>query len=190
MPNDSLTSLPSSNVDSCWLVNHYFERGRHENELTNHRLTWLLASQTLLFAGYGVILTASIPVPMKASLAKVAVALGTLSSLLLWLGILASLMASVRLWKEACSRIDGELQPLGISWWTTWLGWSPAMLLPILFIWSWLCISQIGFSAGPGAKRVSSQRRQEGSLSLPSSGSPVLKPPMAARQAWPSPRSR
>lgn len=32
------------------------EKWTHEDDLINHRITWLFVSQTLLFAGYGLLL--------------------------------------------------------------------------------------------------------------------------------------
>jgi hypothetical protein len=137
---------PDSKPDLTWHSTHYFERGKHENELTNHRLTWLLASQTLLFAGYGVVLTSTLAPKTKAELGQVAEMLGLCSALLIWLGIVASVFATIRLWQESNVELRGNNLPLQIKWWTTWLGWSPPLLLPVLFGVAWFWLARIGVS--------------------------------------------
>jgi hypothetical protein len=112
----------------------YLQRRIYENELMNQRLNWLLASQTLLFAGYGAVLSASLRQQIKESIAKVAVTLGAFSALLIWLGIIAAFGASIHLTMQF-----GDQDFIkGLFAWTNLVGWSVPFLLPLLFIGAWV----------------------------------------------------
>lgn len=77
----------------------YFELAHHEDELINHRLTWLIGSQSLLFAGYAVLLTVEKD-KLAASIEKIQLALywlpflGISVALLILVGIVSAVTAS------------------------------------------------------------------------------------------------
>ena len=73
------------------MVTKFYERERFEHELINRRLTWLLTSQTILFAAYGVALPSG---PNVADIfLKVTAISGTLIAGLILLGVLAAILA-------------------------------------------------------------------------------------------------
>lgn len=119
----------------------YDRLGHHEDDLVNHRLTWLLLSQTVLFAGFGQIVVANnIPEASKQSILTAIILVGGGSSALIWLGVLGAVMAGLHLWKDTnnhSKKQNGEHIRLGVRWWTTWLGWIPPLTLPILFVIVW-----------------------------------------------------
>ena len=125
----------------------YDRLGHHEDDLVNHRLTWLLLSQTVLFAGFGQIVVAEkIPEASKQAILTAIILVGGGSSVLIWLGVLGAVLAGLYLWKDtndhARKQKTGEQIRLGVRWWTTWLGWTPPLTLPILFVCVWAFLWQ------------------------------------------------
>lgn len=120
----------------------YLDRRIYENELINQRLNWLLASQSLLFAGYGAVLSASLQKHIKERVAKVAVSLGAASAFLIWLGIIAALGASISL----TAQLGDEHFTQGLRTWTNLTGWSVPFFLPLLFIGAWVMLPTTGLA--------------------------------------------
>jgi hypothetical protein len=125
----------------------YIKRRMYENELMNQRLNWLLASQTLLFAGYGTVLNASLQRQVKELVARTAVTLGSASAFLIWLGIIAAIGASIQL----TERFGDKEFSSGLLAWTNLLGWSVPFLLPILFIGAWIKLPTRGLASQPSS---------------------------------------
>lgn len=115
----------------------YYELSHHEDDLINQRLTWLIASQSLLFAGYAVLLTAERE-KVEASkhlldaLAKWLPLLGVGLAALAFIGVLAAVVASTIL------KVRYKRPTFGVHWSTTWAGWVVALLFPVLFAAAWL----------------------------------------------------
>jgi hypothetical protein len=117
---------------------NYFELIHHEDDLINHRLTWLLASQSLLFAGYAVLVTKDreqnkslvTPEQFQAALKWVPI-LGMSIALLILIGIIAAVIASIILVKRSGRK------EAGVAWLTSVLGWVTALLFPIGFLVAW-----------------------------------------------------
>jgi len=114
----------------------YFELSHHEDELINHRLTWLIGSQSLLFAGYALLLgvdTSSPAFPIERW--NLAVQwfpwLGIFISSLIFLGILSAIIASTIL------KIRFDREDFGVHVLTTLGGWSTALLFPVAFAVVW-----------------------------------------------------
>lgn len=119
----------------------YLQRLVYENDLMNQRLTWLLTSQSLLFAGYGVILNAKLREQANNRIAQTVMTLGASSSFLIWSGIIAAIGAIVRLHHESGQRDF-------VVWrWTNVVGWSVPLLLPLLFMGSWLNLPRTGLAS-------------------------------------------
>jgi len=119
----------------------YIRRINYENDFMNQRLTWLLTSQGLLFASYGVVLNAKLREQVKERIALTAITLGACSALLIWLGLIAALASISQLSKESGQKDF-------VAWqWTNILGWSVPFLLPLLFIGSWLSLPRTGLAA-------------------------------------------
>lgn len=116
----------------------------HEDNLVNQRLTWLLQSQVLLFAGYGVLVRGEVSAsdPEKAvALIRALPVIGLLVGILIALGIRAAWFAQEKLQESYGERIH-----LGVCEQTTQIGRLPAGYLPFVFIasWGWLLGSGVG----------------------------------------------
>ncbi|MFM8309133.1 MAG: hypothetical protein ACKN87_19370, partial [Microcystis aeruginosa] len=82
------------------------EKWVHEDNLINYRLSWLLLSQTILFATYAVLLAAPNTVPQFERINKLLVILpwiGVVNLIIAYISILAALSAQYKL-KEAIGR--------------------------------------------------------------------------------------
>ena len=129
----------------------YRERWTHEDHLINHRLTWLLASQTLLFAAYGLLLQqSSQPGSNLAPFLSTLATIGKAVSWLIAIGIFAALIAMLMI-KRRSNQPD-------VSWFATILGWVCAFGLPILFILVW---SSVPLPTPPTSPTVSSQAQTQ-----------------------------
>lgn len=118
----------------------YFALSHHEDELINHRLTWLIGSQSLLFAGYALLLAVEKD-KIAISIDKWVAALywlprlGVAISALVLVGIAAAIVASTIL-KHRYKR-----KTFGVHWATTCGGWLAALLFPVVFCIAWIKIA-------------------------------------------------
>jgi hypothetical protein len=110
-----------------------------EDQLINHRLTWLIASQSLLFAGYAVLLAAD-----KSHVSSDA----AWSAIVTWMPRLGIVIATLILLAIASSVLSSWLLRRSFNFGTsklrtvtTWAGWAPALLLPVVFIVVWSRVS-------------------------------------------------
>ena len=137
------------------------ETWKHEDDLINHRLTWLLASQTLLLGAYGLLnqrLTDWYFCPTKRQRGQMEFLMKELPSIGRWLsvalgvGLLAALAAMIiiktkgqlgdksdklslrfqKFWMAVWSKSGPDVHP-----WTTLGGWIAAISLPIIFCVAW-----------------------------------------------------
>lgn len=118
-----------------------FERLRFEHELINRRLTWLLSSQSILFAAYGVaagLSAAQTDTAAQSDIAgfflNVTAITGAFISGLILIGVIAGILAKRTVWK------DSQQKEFGVRTWTTYLGLVPDTLLPIVFGVAWIFI--------------------------------------------------
>jgi hypothetical protein len=102
----------------------------HEDDLINHRLTWLIGSESLLFTGYAV-LVSGVASGSVAQTVRWLPLLGIAVAGTIWVGILGAVAASLIL-----KRRYGQ-HTLGIHWLTTAMGWAPGTLLPLIFMTTW-----------------------------------------------------
>lgn len=119
------------------------DRMRFEHQLLNTRVTWLLSSQTILFAAYGL----SISEYDKGTLFREVIPLvGIVLSCIILIGIVASFLAKLFAWDDL-KRIKGyKNEQLGIRTWITCLGYIPDFFIPIVFAFAWsylLCHSAV-----------------------------------------------
>ena len=120
----------------------YHEHRQFEDQLINHRLTWLLGCESLLFAGYAVLLTKEkvkdglIAQHQFNSALKWIPWLGIGVATLIEIGIIAAIWASVILWLRP--ELGNHAKNLGVFWGTTILGWIPPLVLPLLFSGAWI----------------------------------------------------
>ncbi len=118
------------------------EKWTHEDDLINHRITWLFVSQTLLFAGYGLLLQvrSSNPTPATEVLPKIdrmiwwLPVVGFVTSLLILIGVVAAGAAMIALrQRNKGPRLDVHLG-------TSTMGWFSACGLPLVFVIVWFAI--------------------------------------------------
>jgi len=109
------------------------EKWTHEDNLINHRLGWLLTSQTILFAGYGVLLQKQqIPQERVSFMLTLIAGLGAVTSALLLLSVVAAIVALFALRK--CNQ---KLNPDGIAF---LLGIVTPIGLPLVFFVAWIVL--------------------------------------------------
>ena len=110
----------------------------HEDNLINHRVTWLHYSQTLLFAVYGVLMTVT---PPSEHLEKAKTILrwlpwfGILVTCLIFLAVAGAVIAQCTILAD----VKAESKPY-VRKWLTQLGYVPPLALHLLFIASWLFV--------------------------------------------------
>lgn len=115
-------------------------RGEFEHDLLNRRVTWLLTSQTILFAAYGLSLGKDINYTLAVKFRSVVPWLGIIISLVIWLGIIAALIAKITAVKDFNKKAKAEKvekEILGVRWWITVMGYIPDFSIPLIFIYAW-----------------------------------------------------
>jgi hypothetical protein len=120
-----------------------WEKWKHEDEVINHRLTWLGFSQGLLFAAYGLIIQLSANVILdKINNPTLVTAIKELSSIIPMIGILTSSLVLAGVLAAAVSMCiitkKYNLETFGVSTITTISGLLCALGFPSVFIWAWL----------------------------------------------------
>jgi hypothetical protein len=121
-----------------------------ENELIHHRLSWLLAGQSLLLLAFGNLVSArvsddaanTVAFEMRERALKYIPRVGFWSAFVVLVGVLAAIVAFVMI-----IRRDGR--SFGVHWTTTILGFVPSVGLPLIFMIAWYKISKR--AAGPMA---------------------------------------
>jgi len=113
----------------------YYNRLTFEHELINHRITWLLTSQSVLFAAYGFTADKTGD-DIKLLLNTIAWA-GPLISLLIALAIITSYLAKWYARKTYRDESGDKDEPLGVRSWITFMGFIAEISLPIVFIIAW-----------------------------------------------------
>jgi hypothetical protein len=111
----------------------YSTRMQFEHELINRRLTWLLASEAILFAAYGAALE------KQASFLKIVAIVGLAASAAVLAGIVASLLAKVFTWLDYRRGPEPgrSREPFWVRTWITCIGFVPDLALPVVFAWAW-----------------------------------------------------
>jgi len=119
----------------------YHALNHHEDNVINHRLTWLLAGQPLLFLAY---VTAAVKDPVdnntnsiQQTLLEQIPLLGILMSVLIFAGILGAAFA---MWALASRRASSGA---GVTTPTTILGMVPPLTIPIVLCWVWWSIRKV-----------------------------------------------
>ena len=110
----------------------YSRRLEFEHELINRRVTWLLTSQTILFAAYGVALDKTASLFLK----TVSIT-GAVVAIFVLIGILAAFAAKRRTWQDfrACGN---PKEQFGVKTWITYVGFIPEFALPLVFSCAWV----------------------------------------------------
>lgn len=117
---------------------NYLHRLEFEHELINRKITWMLSTQAILFAAYGI--TLSRDALSEAGRFQTVIAIsGMFMSLLIMLGILATLTAKFLVWRDY-RRDHNPSEEWGIRTRVTWVGLLPDVFLPLLFAVAWLIV--------------------------------------------------
>jgi hypothetical protein len=115
----------------------FWDRLKFEHDLLNQRITWLLSSQTILFAAYG--FTVSAKDPLATNFQKVIAGSGAIAAALMFIGILAGVHAKRAVWRDYKDYHEPR-QPWGVRTGATWAGLVPDIFLPVLFVVAWLIV--------------------------------------------------
>jgi len=132
------------------------ERIEHEDNLVVQRLSWLVASQSFLFTAYAIVTNglASLPpnypvhfMNQLHRLFQLIPVVGTLTSVLIYVSILAAVTAMRRLRNSYRSRFgkDDDL-PIQTDPSIRLLGYTAPLLLPLVFTIVWLVLWMRGLA--------------------------------------------
>ena len=123
--------MDSSTDQTNVLVTKGRARSKIEKQFVNNRLTWLGFTQSLLFAAYGVSLTASNPSPEISYLKSLIPIVGLITSALIFIGVIGAISAMYRLKKLY------KIENYFVSIYSTFMGWCCNVGIPLVFVSSW-----------------------------------------------------
>ena len=134
--NNLAAQLDCTNLDN---IRRLWE---HEDNLINHRMTWLGVVQALLFAAYGTLLNLKpnetcVSLEQIKGIQEMIIWVGFFTSALIAIGIAAAIFAMYKI-KKICGH-----NHLGITNTTTIMGWICAGGIPVVFITAWLYLNCI-----------------------------------------------
>jgi hypothetical protein len=120
----------------------YEQRLQFEHELINRRLTWLLTSQSILFAALAFVIEKEGMAPLQNEFSKIISVLGISIALAILIGVIMGIAAKVTAWREYNSKIipPEDKKPLGVHTWITSIAFIPDIFMPIAFAVAWYCI--------------------------------------------------
>jgi hypothetical protein len=111
----------------------YFEHARYEDSVINHRLTWLLAGQPLLFLAFANVIPPAISVvPAARAAAQIIPIAGGLLGAMVFIGILGAIRAHWKL-RQRRKNDSGWV----IDSWATGMGFTPPLVIPLAFLAAW-----------------------------------------------------
>ncbi len=117
---------------------NYQKRLFFEHDLINRRLTWLLTSQTILFAALAFVLGKEELSVQQSFFSEIISILGMGISIAILIGVLMGILAKVMTWRDA-KAIDKN-QQFGVRTWITMIAFIPDVFMPIAFAIAWYCI--------------------------------------------------
>jgi hypothetical protein len=112
----------------------YTRRMQFEHELVDRRLTWLLQSETILFAAYGIALEKT---PWFLKTVSI---VGLTVSTAVFIGIVASLSAKYYTWQDFKKASENEKEQFWVRTGITCAGFVPDLALPLVFTGAWIYI--------------------------------------------------
>ena len=120
----------------------YYDLTHHEDNVINHRLTWLLTGQPLLFLAYVNASVAPIPkndqlLPAHAGMLKWIPVVGIVMSLAVFVGVIGAARA---MWVLRSRRDSGRVA--GVTGLTTIVGLAPPFAIPLILICAWWSVSR------------------------------------------------
>lgn len=127
------------------------KRQQFEHDLINRKTTWLLSTQTILFAAYGVTLGPAGAAHAATAFREIVACLGAAVAMLMWIGIVALIRSKhlsftrYRAYfgnpaRELPGPLDRELLQWGVNTRNTYLALAPDALLPLAFVVAWLAV--------------------------------------------------
>ena len=123
--------------------NYNLDKNINDSVLINYRITWLIASQSILFAGYAILISRSkFESQLIQDITQVFVFVRISTALLIFIGIFASCVAVFFIWNDP--HVQDPKRRLRIL--TTLGGLLPAVALPIVFLCAWIHIYKIFLS--------------------------------------------
>lgn len=111
------------------------KRMHFEHDLINRRLSWLLTSQTILFAAMALAFKDGELCEKQKTFIELIPVMGGVISLSIFSGVLAGAFAKYKIWKESKSDQWGVRTQI-----TRWALLGTDLLLPVIFAIIWLCI--------------------------------------------------
>ncbi|MHC4396736.1 MAG: RipA family octameric membrane protein [Planctomycetota bacterium] len=121
----------------------------HEDNLINNRTNWLLATQGLLFAAFGVVVDNVETVPAEGKLLMYVFPLvGIFLTVITFLSVLGAALAMKNIkadWEEqlkqmSVSEFKIDLPPVQCEGWPKRLGFAGPFLIPTIFAAAWITI--------------------------------------------------
>jgi hypothetical protein len=131
-------------------VNYWRERWLHEDDLINHRLTWLLVAQAILFSGYATLLDLLFDTQKSLQgetrklvldiVRRVFPWVGIGIAIIIGIGIVGALTAMFFIHRYANKESRNSFE-YGIHWLPSILGQISGISLPVLFALVWLYLA-------------------------------------------------
>jgi len=141
-----LNSDNMKNVDDS--KTRYYTWLEFEHQLINNRMTWLLTSQSLLFAAFALAstktpnqLALNEPVNHLSNLLNTIPVVGTSVSIIILVGIIASYLGKFRA-RKVYYEETGQMVPVGVNTTITVTAMISEMLLAVVFVIAWIYIFQ------------------------------------------------
>jgi hypothetical protein len=120
------------------------EKWTHEDHLIHHRLSWLLLSQTLLFAAYGAVLKLRIDLGPSCVPDEIGIKVESLVQGIPWFGLITSFLILLSVGAAALAmrqlKKDHPEVKLDVAKYTSRMGLVASLGLPFIFIAAWLDI--------------------------------------------------
>ncbi len=122
-------------------------RLEHEDNLVNHRVSWILTSQAFLLTGYAILLNTSVMLRSElhgrhhSLLMWLIPLIGIITVLVLWLAIVGALITMRDLRAAATTRSGAAVNDVHGRKITRWLGLSAPLVIPAVFLVTWLLIA-------------------------------------------------
>jgi hypothetical protein len=133
-------------------VEYWRERWLHEDDLINHRLTWLLVAQTILFAGCAPLLDLLFDAEKKLEGCNRDVVLHVVKFVFPFVGIgiaaciglgVAGAIVAMTLIHHYANREVAHSFEYGIHWLPSVMGQFAGIILPVLFAGIWLFLDDL-----------------------------------------------
>jgi len=127
-------------------MENYEKRQAFEHDLINRRLTWLLSSQTILFAALALIVHNDVKEEYKTLFFKTISYLGIFISISIFISICMGIVAKYLNFRDEQKnqeknphKYDGPVQ-WGVRWYITAIALVPDIAMPVGFFAAWVCM--------------------------------------------------